>query len=77
MIFSTFWLLQFSKSILLFKEVDDNCGLMFLNEATLLNNVRLRYKKVFNYGIEYIYLLESGIVYKYGQSEWKKLRNFS
>ena len=56
MIFSTFWLLQFSKSILLFKDVDDNCGLMFLNEATLLNNVRLRYKKVFNYGIEYIFI---------------------
>lgn len=27
------------------KEVDDNCGLMYLNEATLLNNVRLRYAK--------------------------------
>ena len=27
------------------KEVDDNCGLMYLNEATLLNNVRLRYSK--------------------------------
>ena len=27
------------------KEVDDNCGLMYLNEATLLNNVKLRYAK--------------------------------
>ena len=27
------------------KEVDDNCSLMYLNEATLLNNVRLRYQK--------------------------------
>jgi len=27
------------------KEVDDNCALMYLNEATLLNNVRLRYSK--------------------------------
>lgn len=27
------------------KEVDDNCGLMYLNEATLLNNIRLRYFK--------------------------------
>ena len=26
------------------KEVDDNCGLMYLNEATLLNNIRLRYQ---------------------------------
>jgi len=27
------------------KEVDDNCSLMYLNEATLLNNVMLRYSK--------------------------------
>ncbi|XP_068614701.1 unconventional myosin-VI-like [Brachionichthys hirsutus] len=27
------------------KYVDDNCSLMYLNEATLLNNVRVRYKK--------------------------------
>ncbi|XP_050667536.1 myosin heavy chain 95F [Leptidea sinapis] len=27
------------------KDVDDNCELMFLNEATLLNNMLLRYKK--------------------------------
>ncbi|KAF4523011.1 hypothetical protein B566_EDAN007441 [Ephemera danica] len=27
------------------KEVDDNCGLMYLNEATLLHNIRLRYNK--------------------------------
>ncbi|CAF4020681.1 unnamed protein product, partial [Rotaria magnacalcarata] len=27
------------------KNVDDNCALMYLNEATLLNNVRRRYKK--------------------------------
>ncbi|XP_030850695.1 unconventional myosin-VI-like isoform X1 [Strongylocentrotus purpuratus] len=27
------------------KVVDDNCSLMYLNEATLLNNLRLRYKK--------------------------------
>ncbi|XP_014677124.1 PREDICTED: unconventional myosin-VI-like [Priapulus caudatus] len=27
------------------KDVDDNCALMYLNEATLLNNVRLRYKR--------------------------------
>jgi len=27
------------------KEVDDNCSLMYLNEATLLNNVKLRYAK--------------------------------
>ncbi|XP_071489827.1 unconventional myosin-VI-like [Diadema antillarum] len=27
------------------KTVDDNCSLMYLNEATLLNNLRLRYKK--------------------------------
>ena len=27
------------------KEVDDNCSLMYLNEATLLNNVCLRYSK--------------------------------
>ena len=25
------------------KEVDDNCSLMYLNEATLLHNVKLRY----------------------------------
>ncbi|XP_029349204.1 myosin VIb isoform X1 [Echeneis naucrates] len=27
------------------KHVDDNCSLMYLNEATLLNNVRVRYSK--------------------------------
>eukprot|EP00058_Branchiostoma_floridae_P027074 XP_002612565.1 hypothetical protein BRAFLDRAFT_122181 [Branchiostoma floridae] len=27
------------------KDVDDNCSLMFLNEATLLHNIRLRYKR--------------------------------
>lgn len=27
------------------KDVDDNCALMFLNEATLLNNIRIRYDK--------------------------------
>ncbi|OWF36327.1 Unconventional myosin-VI [Mizuhopecten yessoensis] len=27
------------------KDVDDNCGLMFLNEATLLHNLRIRYMK--------------------------------
>lgn len=27
------------------KEVDDNCSLMYLNEATLLHNLRVRYKK--------------------------------
>ncbi|CAF0892583.1 unnamed protein product [Rotaria sp. Silwood1] len=27
------------------KDVDDNCALMYLNEATLLNNVRRRYRK--------------------------------
>ena len=27
------------------KEVDDNCSLMYLNEATLLHNVNLRYAK--------------------------------
>ena len=27
------------------KTVDDNCGLMYLNEATLLNNIRQRYLK--------------------------------
>ncbi len=27
------------------KTVDDNCGLMYLNEATLLNNIRMRYEK--------------------------------
>ncbi|CAF4187090.1 unnamed protein product, partial [Rotaria sp. Silwood2] len=27
------------------KDVDDNCALMYLNEATLLNNIRRRYKK--------------------------------
>jgi len=27
------------------KDVDDNCALMYLNEATLLNNLRLRYMK--------------------------------
>ncbi|XP_067845294.1 myosin VIa isoform X3 [Heptranchias perlo] len=27
------------------KDVEDNCGLMYLNEATLLNNVRVRYSK--------------------------------
>ncbi|XP_031436857.1 myosin VIb isoform X3 [Clupea harengus] len=27
------------------KHVEDNCSLMYLNEATLLNNVRLRYSK--------------------------------
>ncbi|KAG8194895.1 hypothetical protein JTE90_029186 [Oedothorax gibbosus] len=27
------------------KDVDDNCGLMHLNEATLLNNICLRYKR--------------------------------
>jgi len=28
-----------------FKDVDDNCSLMYLNEATFLNNVALRYKR--------------------------------
>ena len=27
------------------KEVDDSCSLMYLNEAALLNNVKLRYAK--------------------------------
>ncbi|KAK6628370.1 Unconventional myosin-VI [Polyplax serrata] len=27
------------------KDVDDNCALMYLNEATLLNNIRIRYYK--------------------------------
>uniref|UniRef100_UPI00398E6FC2 myosin VIa isoform X2 n=1 Tax=Pristiophorus japonicus TaxID=55135 RepID=UPI00398E6FC2 len=27
------------------KDVEDNCGLMYLNEATLLNNVKVRYSK--------------------------------
>ncbi|XP_062599894.1 unconventional myosin-VI-like isoform X3 [Saccostrea cucullata] len=27
------------------KDVDDNCALMYLNEATLLNNLRIRYMK--------------------------------
>jgi len=27
------------------KEVEDNCGLMYLNEATLLHNIKLRYNK--------------------------------
>ncbi|CAF5186421.1 unnamed protein product [Rotaria magnacalcarata] len=27
------------------KDADDNCALMYLNEATLLNNLRRRYKK--------------------------------
>lgn len=27
------------------KDVDDNCGLMYLNEATLLHNLRIRYMK--------------------------------
>ena len=27
------------------KDVDDNCGLMYLNEATLLQNIKLRYNK--------------------------------
>ena len=27
------------------KECDDNCALMYLNEATLLNNIRIRYMK--------------------------------
>jgi len=27
------------------KDVNDNCALMFLNEATLLNNLRIRYDK--------------------------------
>ncbi|XKL69082.1 hypothetical protein PGB90_006851 [Kerria lacca] len=27
------------------KDVDDNCSLMHLNEATLLNNIRIRYQK--------------------------------
>ncbi|PIC37695.1 hypothetical protein B9Z55_016234 [Caenorhabditis nigoni] len=34
-----------------FKSVEDNCALMHLNEATLLNNCRLRYKngKIYSY----------------------------
>lgn len=33
------------------KDVDDNCALMYLNEATLLNNIRLRYSrdKIYTY----------------------------
>ena len=33
------------------KDVDDNCGLMNLNEATLLNNIRMRYDrdKIYTY----------------------------
>lgn len=27
------------------RDVDDNCALMYLNEANLLNNVKLRFKK--------------------------------
>lgn len=29
--------------------VDDNCGLMFLNEGTMLHNLKLRYKEDFIY----------------------------
>ena len=33
------------------KDHDDNCGLMYLNQATLLHNLRLRYKqdKIYTY----------------------------
>ena len=33
------------------KDVDDNCGLMYLNEATLLQNIKLRYNrdKIYTY----------------------------
>lgn len=33
------------------KDVDDNCALMYLNDATLLNNIRLRYfnNKIYTY----------------------------
>ena len=33
------------------KDVDDNCGLMYLNEATLLNNIKQRYQrdKIYTY----------------------------
>ena len=33
------------------KEVDDNCGLMYLNEATLLYNIKVRYikEKIYTY----------------------------
>ena len=27
------------------KDVEDNCSLMYLNEATLLNNLKMRFKK--------------------------------
>uniref|UniRef100_A0A8C7ZIV6 Unconventional myosin-VI n=1 Tax=Oryzias sinensis TaxID=183150 RepID=A0A8C7ZIV6_9TELE len=38
------------------KHVDDNCSLMYLNEATLLNNVRVRYNK------DYIYTYVANIL---------------
>ncbi|XP_028251714.1 myosin VIb isoform X6 [Parambassis ranga] len=38
------------------KHVDDNCCLMYLNEATLLNNVRVRYNK------DYIYTYVANIL---------------
>lgn len=39
------------------KDVDDNCALMYLNEANLLNNLRLRYKK------DTIYVGKNNFVY--------------
>ncbi|XP_061651515.1 myosin VIb isoform X4 [Phyllopteryx taeniolatus] len=38
------------------KHVEDNCSLMYLNEATLLNNVKVRYNK------EYIYTYVANIL---------------
>ena len=42
------------------KEVDDNCGLMYLNEATLLNNVKLRYSKDKIYTVGFSVLTQPG-----------------
>ena len=41
------------------KDVDDNCALMYLNEANLLNNIRIRYKKDVIYVSSYRLVLYS------------------
>ncbi|XP_016398090.1 unconventional myosin-VI [Sinocyclocheilus rhinocerous] len=56
------------------KHVEDNCSLMYLNEATLLNNVRVRYSKdkIYNAvvgGFVSHYLLEKSRICTQGQEE--------
>jgi myosin-6 len=44
------------------KDVDDNCALMYLNEANLLSNIKIRYKKDVIYVIFILKILYNIII---------------